>query len=77
MHVLSRIVAIATIWAVAWIAMRIVIVLANLVERRAKSAAVAHADAELRARGVATQVRVLRRVINVAIGIVSVALGLL
>lgn len=77
MHVFSRIVAIATIWAVAWIAMRIVIVLANLVERRAKSAATVHADAELRARGVATQVRVLRRVINVAIGIVAVALGLL
>jgi small-conductance mechanosensitive channel len=77
MHVFSRIVSIATIWAVAWIGMRVVVVLANLVERRAKAAAVEAADRELRARGVATQVRVLRRVINVAIGIIAVALGLL
>jgi small-conductance mechanosensitive channel len=77
MHVLSRMVAIGTIWAVAWIAMRVVVVFAHLVERRAKAAALAAADAELQARGVATQVRVLRRVVNVAIGIVAVALGLL
>ena len=77
MHVLSRIVAILTIWAVAWIAMRVVVVFANLVERRARNAAADAMDAALRARGVATQVRVLRRVINVAIGIIGVALGLL
>lgn len=77
MHVLSRIISIGTIWAVAWIGMRVVVVFAHLVERRAKAVALAAADAELQARGVATQVRVLRRVVNVAIGIVAVALGLL
>lgn len=77
MHVLSRMVAIATIAAVAWIAIRVVVVIANLVERRAKAAAAEAADYELRARGVATQVRVLRRVINVAFGIVAVGLMLM
>lgn len=76
-HVLTRIVGLFTIAATAWIAIRVVVVLAAAVERRAKEAAASAADAELRARGIATQVRVLRRVVNVTIGVVAAALMLM
>lgn len=75
-HILSRLVSMATIGVVAYVVGRIVGVLSRLLEARAREAAKEAADAELRARGVATQVRVLRRVINVAIGIIAVALML-
>lgn len=76
MHVLSRIVGIASIATIAWVAIRFVTVVARWVEQRAKSAAGAADDAELRARGIATQVRVLRRVVNVAIAVIALALML-
>lgn len=77
MHVLSRIVGLFTIAATAWVVIRVVVVLAAAVERRAKTAAASAADAELRARGIATQVRVLRRVVNVTVGVVAAALMLM
>lgn len=76
LHVLSRFVSMMTILTVAWTAIRVVSVVARWVETSAKAAAAGAGDAELRARGIATQVRVLRRVGNVAIGIVALALML-
>jgi small-conductance mechanosensitive channel len=76
MTVLTKLVGMATIAATAWILMRIAVVLANAVERRAKTDAAGAADAELRARGITTQVRVLRRVVNVSLGIIATALML-
>jgi small-conductance mechanosensitive channel len=76
MHVVSRLVGLVLIASAAWIVIRVVVVAASAVERRAQRAAKHEADAELRARGIATQVRVLRRVINVAVAIVATALML-
>jgi small-conductance mechanosensitive channel len=73
----NRFVAIGGIASIAWLAMRTVVVIANAVERRARRRAEMAGDAELRARAVATQVRVLRRVVNVALGIIAVALMLM
>jgi small-conductance mechanosensitive channel len=77
MHVSSRLVGIITIAVIGWVAVRGVTVLARWVEDRAKSAATDAGDAELRARGVATQVRVFRRVLNVSIGIITASLMLM
>jgi small-conductance mechanosensitive channel len=76
-HVLARVVGTITIGALAWAAICVASVLSNSLERRAKARASKAADAELRARAVATQVRVLRRVVNVAITIIAGALVLL
>lgn len=77
MHVSSRLVGIATIAVIGWVAVRAVTVLSRWVEDRAKSAATDAGDAELRARGVATQVRVFRRVLNVSISIIAASLMLM
>ena len=73
----GRIAGTALIVAVAWMAIGVARVLADLIERRAVAAAAECADAELRVRAVTTQVRVLRRVANVGISLVAFALTLL
>lgn len=88
-QVLTRILGIVLITAVAWAIIRISNVLAVVLEERAAKLAREAADsddtreselelkADMRVRGVATQVRVLLRVIHVAVGIVAVALMLM
>lgn len=71
-HVLQ----IALIGAVAWMAVRLVYFSGYLLEQRASQANAGHPDAELRLRGLRTQVLVLRRVISIVIGIVAAALML-
>jgi small-conductance mechanosensitive channel len=75
-HVFSRLLGIVTIGAVAWAMIGIVSVISSVLERQATAAAEGAPDAGLRARGLKTKVRVLRRVVNVAIAIVAVALML-
>lgn len=76
-HVFGRLVGIATIASIAWVAIRAVTVLAKWLEARARrGAAGASTEHELRARGLATQVRVFRRVINVGIALLAAALML-
>jgi len=75
-HVFMRLLGMILIGAVAWAVVGVVGVLSRVLERRAMAAADGAGDASLRARGVKTQVRVLRRVVNVAIGIIAVALML-
>lgn len=75
-HVFGRILGMITIGAIGWAVVGIVGVISGVVERHAMAAAEGAGDASLRARGVRTQVRVLRRVVNFAIGIVAVALML-
>jgi small-conductance mechanosensitive channel len=75
-QIFSSLVAIATIATLAWVAVRVVTVLSRWVEEHAKLSAAGAGDQELRARGIATQVRILRRVLNVAIGIIALALML-
>lgn len=75
--VISRCVGTVLIVAVAWTAVRLVVVVANYIELRAREAAQAGAEAELNTRGLKTQVHVLRRVVNVSIGIVALSLMLM
>jgi small-conductance mechanosensitive channel len=64
--------------ALAWSAIRIVGVVSNLVERRALEAASGGvAGAELRTRGVQTQVRVLRRVLTIVLVVCAGAVMLM
>lgn len=77
-HVFSRLIGMITIAAIAWAVIGIVGVVSRVVERRVMDAAEdGGGDVGLRARGVRTQVRVLRRVVNVAVGIVASALMLM
>jgi hypothetical protein len=79
-HIGSRVLGILSIGAAAWILIGLVGLASTVVERRSVDAMGADSvgrptfDADVRA--VRTQVRVLRRVINVAIGIVAIALML-
>lgn len=75
-EVVDRIVGTVSITAVAWTAIRLVGVLSRYVELRARQAAGDEADGDLRVRGIETNVRVLRRVADVCIGIIAVALVL-
>lgn len=80
--VVSNAVGSVTIVVSAWVIIRVIAVLSNLIERRAVETAKGDAGEidptrELRSRGITTQVRVLRRVLNIAIGIVAAALVLL
>lgn len=88
-QVIARILGIVLITAVAWAIVRVMSVLAVVLEEHAarvareaaqsdeaRESAVA-LEADMRVRGVATQVRVLLRVIHVAVGIVAVALMLM
>lgn len=81
-HLLHRGLAIVTIALLAWTVIRVVTVAARWVEDRAMEArhdprGGALGEAERRARGIATQVRVLRRVVNVSVGILAIALMLI
>ncbi len=73
----SRFASILTIAAVAWFASRGVTASSTWLEHRANDAAGVAKNGEFRARGIATQVRVLRRVVNVALWVVAVALMLM
>lgn len=87
-QVFARVLGMITIAAVAWSLIRAITVLSIVLEERAKEAVRSSVNdeeqreselllqADLRVRGVATQIRVLRRVIHVAIGIVAIALML-
>lgn len=76
-HVFTRLLGMIFIGAIAWAVVGIVGVVSGVLERHATAAAAdGVGDAGLRARGVKTQVRVLRRVVNVAVSIVAVALML-
>ncbi len=72
----ARLLGIVMIGAVAWAIVGVIGVAASAVERRVPASA-GGADAEARARGLKTQVRVLRRVANIGIGIVAAALMLM
>jgi small-conductance mechanosensitive channel len=86
--VLAHVLEMITITAVAWGLIRIITVLSIALEAQAKAAVQSkmHDDtvresemmlqADLQVRGLATQIRVLRRVIHVAIAIVAIALML-
>ncbi|MDF2695238.1 MAG: putative mechanosensitive channel protein [Labilithrix sp.] len=76
MHVFSRLLGIITIGALGWAVLGVVGVVANVVERRAMIADDADARTHLRARGIRTKVRVLRRVADVAVGVLTIALML-
>lgn len=72
-QVVTRISSMFGIAAVGWLVIRIIHLVAHVIEVRAQEAA--EGD-ELRARGITTQVRVLSRVTDVAVGVVVVALML-
>ncbi len=64
------------IGAIGWTAIRLTTVLAAYLELRVRAESSASIEDRLRARGIETFVRVLRRVISVALGIVTIALML-
>lgn len=72
----SRAVGTIATLAIAWWLARVVATVGNAIERRARAHAGDSSSANLEARGVTTQVHVLRRVINVAIALLTVALVL-
>ncbi|MFW6067889.1 MAG: mechanosensitive ion channel family protein [Myxococcota bacterium] len=72
----NRLLLILLVADVAWFAQRVVQFLAETVEGNAVKQAAGEPDAELRVRGVQTQVRMLRRVASVVILVVAVALML-
>lgn len=74
--VVSRAVGTAATFAIAWWLLRVVAAVGNAIERRARTKGAAAPAAELEARGVATQVHVMRRVLNVVIGFLAMALVL-
>jgi len=76
-HVIARILGMITIGAVAWAAIGVVEVVSRGVERSTIAAVDGGGDKALRARGIRTQVSVLRRVVNIAIGVLAVALMLM
>lgn len=71
-HVLQM----ALVGSVAWMAVRMVHFAGYLLQRRAEQASADQPDADLRLRGLRTQVMVLRRVVSIVIGIVAAALML-
>lgn len=71
----SRLLGIVMIGAVAWAIIGVIGVAASAVDRRATSET--GAEVEAKARGLKTQVRVLRRVANIGIGIIAAALMLM
>ncbi|MBX3207074.1 MAG: mechanosensitive ion channel [Labilithrix sp.] len=75
-HVFGRLLGMITIGAAAWALVGVVGVISRVVERRVMVLADGGGEGGLRARGVKTQVRVLRRVVNVAIAILAVGLML-
>lgn len=72
----SRAVGTAATLAIAWWLVRVVAAVGGAIERRARENAGDTPAAQLEARGVTTQVHVMRRVLNVAIAILAVALVL-
>lgn len=74
---INRLLLMLLVADIAWFAQRLVGFLALTVEQNALEQAKAEADAELRVRGVRTQVRVLRRVASVLILGVAIALMLM
>ena len=85
-NVMAHVIAIITIAAAAWTIGRLVTVLSLVLEQRAKHTAIEALrddqpreselvlQADLRVRGLATQLRVLRRVVHVAVAVVALAL---
>lgn len=73
-YVVARVVGTISIVTVVWATMSTVDVVSKMLEARAADESDDSSGAELRARGIATQVRVFRRVINVALSIVAGAL---
>jgi small-conductance mechanosensitive channel len=85
-NVMTHVMAIVTIAVVAWTVGRLITVLSLVLEQRAKNTAIEALrddqpreselvlQADLRVRGLATQLRVLRRVIHVAVAVVALAL---
>jgi len=74
--VMTRIEGIAASIAVAWLLIRVMHIAGDAVERRAGASVATSEDAGRSARGVTTQVRVLRRVATFAIVLVALALVL-
>lgn len=74
--VLDRWLAVLLVLALGWLATRLVGFVAQLVERRATHAAQDEKNADLRLRGLRTQILVLRRVTNIVLGGLSVAIAL-
>lgn len=75
--VASRLLGSVTIIVSAWIVIRVVAVLSKIIEERAAETTAGESSFDLHARGLTTQVRVLRRVVNIAISILAAALVLL
>lgn len=75
--IVARVLGTVLIASVGWTAIRLTSVISNYVELRAsKSAGAVGTEGERAARGLKTNVRVLRRVVSVSIGIVALALML-
>lgn len=72
----SRLVGTAATVTIAWWLVRVSAAVGDAIDRRARANAGATPAGELAARGITTQVRVMRRVVNVAIAILAVALVL-
>ncbi len=75
-QVFTRLLGMIFIGAIAWAVVGIVDVVSRILERHSLAEAEGAGDASLRARGVRTQVRVLRRVVNVAVAIIATAMML-
>lgn len=75
-EMIDHLLQIGLIGAVGWMAVRLVYFAGYLLQKRAEVANVGAKDADLRLRGLRTQVLVLRRVISIVIGIVAGALML-
>jgi small-conductance mechanosensitive channel len=74
--VFDRLLQIGLIASLAWTGIRLVGVVGTLLERRAVEASRGEPQADLRLRGLRTQVLVLRRVVAIVIGIVAASLML-
>ncbi len=75
-ELIDHLLQITLIGAVGWMAVRFVYFGGYLLEQRAAQQNAGERDAQLRLRGLKTQVLVLRRVISIVIGIVAAALML-
>ena len=74
---LGRLVSVSMILAVGWLAQRLVRVATQVMEDRAVRAANGEKDAELKLRGLRTQILVLRRITNIGLGALACALAML
>jgi small-conductance mechanosensitive channel len=73
---LDHVLQVALVWALAWLLIRLVRFGSDVIVKRAEAASEGEPNADLRLRGLKTQVLVLRRVISIVVGILMTALVL-